>query len=695
MVRACSFRLWCVARRRFRLYGLLAALLLAACTLPATSPPTPVALRLTTDSPGIYRIRAAELARMGMPAPLAAAWHLAWRGAPHGMLADADGLTFYVPPRPMPTTQQIYLLQPTPPATATSSLPALPPDPRTHRRLPTLPADAAPATAWHTPSVRYDPLATSGDGWLGNRMIAPHREELVLELPDALPARATLSLAVWGSSSSPVQPAHHLNISLNGHPLPPIAWDGPTYHVVTLDVPAGVVQAGSNTIALELPARPDVLVDVQQLDWLALDYARPLHALDGALAFVGTGTPQHLTGWQRDPVQIYDVTDPTQPVLAATLAPQQGSVAFTGSPRQHYLAVEPHGYRQPDVVPLAANDVSIGTPAADYLVIGAPALLAAAAPLLEHRRTQGMQVDTLTPQQIYNQFAAGTPDPFAIRAAVQQVAPRYVLLLGDATYDPAGYTAPPPPFDLPGVTVFTRFGGHTISDVPLADLDADHRPDLAIGRIPAQTPQQVQTLAMRIVAHETHPPVAAPQILAIADGHEARFVQDAHHFTAALDRPPTRVQLASGSRSAIQTALHTSPQLVAYFGHGSLQQWGQDGLLTLDDIPTLPANSAPVMLHFTCLTGLFTHPQQPSLAESLLWQPDGSTVALLAPTSLTLPDDQAQLVQVLAAHLASPPDVRLGDALLATWQQLAPYNDGSQDVLETFLLLGDPAMRVW
>lgn len=689
-IRAYSCRLWCVACRSPALLGLLAVLLLAACTLPAAPPPA--ALQLQVDRPGMYRISAGTLAAYGLPAPLDAAWQLAWRGAPHGMAVDAEGLTFYVPPRHLPTPRQTYLLQPTLPDNRDQPLPALPPDPRARRRLPTLPAAAAPAAAWHTPSLRYNPLATTGDGWLGNRMIAPHREQIVLELPDALPAPATLSLAVWGSSSSNTQPDHRLLVTVNEHPLPPIEWDGQRYHIATLAVPAGVVQAGNNTIALALPARPDGLVDVQQLDWLALDYARPLRATDGELGFVGTGRQVQLGGWQSDTVDVYTITDLAQLELVGSLVPQQGNVAFTGRAGEQYLALEPQHYRQPVLLPLAASDLSIGSPArVDYLAIGAPALLEAAAPLLAHRRAQGLQVHAVTPHQIYNQFASGTPDPAAIRAAVQQLAPRYVLLLGDATYDPAGYTAPPPNFDLPSATVYTRFGGHTISDLPLADLDDDHRPDLAIGRIPAQTPQQVQALVERILAHEARPP-ATPQGLAIADGHEARFTSDAQNFTAPFASP---APIVASSRTAVQAALQQQPALVAYFGHGSLHQWGQAGLLTIDDVPDLAGSSAPVMLHFTCLTGLFSHPQQPSLAEALLWQADGDTVALLAPTSLTLPDDQAQLVRVLAIELAAAPDVRLGDALLATWQQLAPYDEGSREVLETFLLLGDPATRVW
>jgi hypothetical protein len=38
------------------------------------------------------------------------------------------------------------------------------------------------------------------------------------------------------------------------------------------------------------------------------------------------------------------------------------------------------------------------------------------------------------------------------------------------------------------------------------------------------------------------------------------------------------------------------------------------------------------MLNFTASPDLFSHPEQESLAEALLWQADGGVVAMVAPT---------------------------------------------------------------
>ncbi len=692
--------------------GLLLALVLVACAgptpLPAPSAPPPVALRLHTTQAGVHRLSAAELAAHGMPAPqdAAAQWHLHWRGQPHPLLIAADALYWYVPAHALPDA--IYLLEAQPPP-VTAPLPSLVlpvPDPRHTRPLPPLPPDAAHATVAYAPAAVYDSLVPLGvgDAWLGQRMLAPHTEVIPLSLAEPLPAPAQLALGVWGSSSAPTSPAHLLHVRLNGQALGTLTWDGQAYYTATLDIPAGGLHDGVNQLELELPA--DRLLDVQQLDWLVLDYARPLRPIAEQLTWATLTAPQPSDGWHSPQVQVFAL-EPTRAILTATatLTPTQGRITLSSTAAPHHVAIGSDGWPPVQITPITAAQRSIGTPAgADYLVIGAEPLLAELTPLLDLHRAHGLQVQTLTTAQVFNQIASGTPDPLAVRALLQHAAatwqppPRYVLLVGDATYDPAGYTVPPPTFALPGADVYTRYGGRTISDVPLADLNGDRRPDLAIGRIPAATPQQVQVWLAKLLAHADQP-AALQSVLLVVDGYEPRFEQDAllfaAPFAATTAAPRFVVARPPADATTVQAALAAQPQLVAYFGHGSLTQWGQAGLLTTATAAALPAPPAHLMLHFTCLTGLFHHPTQATLAEVLLWHPAGGSLAVLAPTSLTLPDDQAWLAGTLARTLTSDPEVRVGDALLSAWRQLPPQQVGTLEVLETFVLLGDPAMRVW
>ncbi|MEA2008082.1 MAG: C25 family cysteine peptidase, partial [Chloroflexota bacterium] len=302
----------------------------------------------------------------------------------------------------------------------------------------------------------------------------------------------------------------------------------------------------------------------------------------------------------------------------------------------------------------------------------------------------------------------GFPDPMAIRRFLQHAvegwspAPRYILLVGDATYDPKGYKFPTEKHLLPTCFVNTDYGGQTSSDIPLAQLNdsaEDPWPDLAIGRVPASTAEQVRTFVEKTIAYEETPPASdwRKHIVAVADGQEDSFKTNAQTFLEHF--PPlyrtTLVAPEAGNTSAaqeIQSELEEGTFLMAYFGHGSLRMWGKDQLFTTSNVAELNNEGhLPIILNFTCLTGFFTHPEVESLSESLLWNPKGGAVAVLAPSSLTLSINQNQLGDALAQALLSSHSPRLGDIVLQAWRQIST---DSHDVMQTFMLFGDPALQI-
>jgi hypothetical protein len=328
-------------------------------------------------------------------------------------------------------------------------------------------------------------------------------------------------------------------------------------------------------------------------------------------------------------------------------------------------------------------------------------------PLLALRLSQGLKTISLPVEAVYDQFGSGLPEPQAIQefmkyaAANWDPAPRYLLLVGDASYDPRGYTAPPEANRLPTFLVMTVFGGETASDIDFVQVNDDPWPDLAVGRIPARTPEQVRLLVEKTLSYEkTVGQSSARSILAVADGQEAAFKSDAQTFLDLFPQSFPRQLYApaagvSGGNAEIASALGKGDWLVAYFGHGSINMWGKDRLFTNEDVDTLASQSRlPVVIQMTCLTGLFSHPKVESLSEALLWKPQGGAVATLAPTSLTLPFDQTFLSGPLAEAVLSDPQATLGQVLLNARRKVPVEDRGALDVMLTFLLLGDPALRI-
>ena len=65
----------------------------------------------------------------------------------------------------------------------------------------------------------------------------------------------------------------------------------------------------------------------------------------------------------------------------------------------------------------------------------------------------------------------------------------------------------------------------------------------------------------------------------------------------------------------------------------------------------------------------------------------------MAPTSLTLPDDQTQLNRALLDAVLGDEVETIGEAIVHAKQAISLDSDNARDVVATFNLLGDPALR--
>jgi hypothetical protein len=263
-------------------------------------------------------------------------------------------------------------------------------------------------------------------------------------------------------------------------------------------------------------------------------------------------------------------------------------------------------------------------------------------------------------------------------------------------------TAPPEANRTPTFWVQTEFGGETASDVEFAQLDDDRKPDVAVGRVPARTAEQVRVWVAKALAYARNAPPGdwRTRVLAVADGQDAAFRSEAQHFLDRFgaDYQPTLLNPPADSINAneeIRRDFDAGNVIVSYFGHGSVTQWGKDNLFTTKDGAAVQnGGRLPLVINMTCLTGLFTHPKVQSLAETLMWQPDGGAAVLLAPTSLTLASDQSFLSDAVVDAYLKDRTARIGDLFLQAQRAVPAASPGAYDVLRTFLLFGDPALRL-
>ena len=190
---------------------------------------------------------------------------------------------------------------------------------------------------------------------------------------------------------------------------------------------------------------------------------------------------------------------------------------------------------------------------------------------------------------VYDEFAYGQKTPFAIRDFLRQAAlgwrkpPRYVLLAGDASFDPRNYLGEGD-FDLvPAKLVRTAYM-KTDSDDWYVDWDGDGLPELAIGRLPARTADEAGAMVAKVLARDAAASSAggAPEwarrvLLVTGPADEYDFPAANERLRALLPPGVTAQEVAVGplgpaaARGEIVSRWNAGQLVVNFAGHGSTE----------------------------------------------------------------------------------------------------------------------------
>lgn len=685
------------------LAGLLLLLLLAACREEQPPAGQPVeAVRLVVVEEGVYRVTAELLREAGLAVDELAVDNLLLTTGNQAVPFRVEGEQLYFYGRGSDsryTNGRIYILRTGVQGVAMAEELAAPAGPTVESVRRTLRFEEN----WeYFGDARSDGVA---EPWFWHTL--PLQGELALPLTAQHPVDGSgeLQLVLYGASHHPQEdPDHSLSLTMNGKGEQRISWDGQAVYTATVSLSAGTLAHGDNV--LSLTNVPETFLDMMKLDRLELDYAALPITDEDRLAFRGPEGQVTLQGFTGTPL-LLNVADPATPtVLVGWEATAEGATLGLNE-AWRVAAIGPEGYLQPAALtPLRSGGWVNGR--ADLLIITTDELAPALAPLVAAREEQGLAVAVVPVAEIYDEFGPGMATPESINRFLAHAldvwtppAPRYLLLVGDATIDYRGYLAQrpndpiaPPQNVIPPYLVPVSYGGETVSDSRLADVDGDGKPDLAVGRWPVDDAAAVRDLVERTLAYEAGS--AAGRALFVSDASGPEFATMTGRLVAGSALPDDAVERLDGPpNEGLIAAWNAGAWLVTYTGHGSLQLWGKDNILSSEAVSELspgPA-AAPIVLQLTCLTGLFAHPEVTSLSERLLAQ-EGGPVLTVAATSLTLSSQQEPFAREFLAALLDPEVERIGDALQRAKESLDVDGAALQEISDTFGLLGDPSARI-
>ena len=509
-----------------------------------------------------------------------------------------------------------------------------------------------------------------------------------------------LEVAIQGATDNM---AHSISVALNGTNLGTLNFNNQELGKTSFDVPAGLLQEGDNTVVLTALNGDN---DLSLVDHLTVYYAHSYTAESDKLRFTApAGAQVQITAFQNKPERLVDITDASHPVI---LAPKVSgtvgqyaldvNVPWNNSGTHTLVAL---AWLQLSHAPAVKSEPSTWHAAqagSDIIMLTHPAFVQGLQPLVELRRSQGKTVSVVSIDDVFDEFNFGERSPHAMRdllataSAKWKTAPRYLLLVGDASFDPRNHLGFGNFDFMPTRTVETLYL-KTSSDEWFSDFKNTGVGEIATGRLPVRTQADLQTTVRKIVGYDKNSGTWANGALLVADNDPSQnFDQDTKAVKGLL---PSSMNVTTifadqdaNAHANILAGINAGQLLVNYSGHGSVEVWGH--LLNDADATALTNGSRlPVFLITDCLNGFFDDVFTTSMAESLLLARNGGAVAVLAASSLNDDPPQAELDKDVAQGLFSGQNPALGDAIHA-----AKLKSTDSDVRRTYLLFGDPAMHL-
>ena len=552
-------------------------------------------------------------------------------------------------------------------------------------------------------------------------------------------------------------PDHTVELWLNGERILTDEWSGTEPHL--LEIPplsADRFLPGDNTLAFKVPARTaadggETLIDVVMLNWIEITYPRAERIADRQ-AFCELAASQ-------EPAPVRLVSEPHRRILvygsdgsriaAGGMAAQaedgdNASIFIPAAAVTWFVAADGSRLYSPDaIVRDRPSRLAATGRRADYIMIAHSSLLEAVEPLATFHRARGLEVTVVDVEDVYDEFSHGLIHPRALRAFLdhayhdwQPPAPRFVLLVGDASWDGknplannvnyADWTYRPGEtqrFVKNKTTLYEEeadrnhrgliptwnyhtYQGHSASDNYFVTVaGGDRLPDLAIGRLPVVEPAEVAQIVAKTIAYATSRDVGPWRRSVLLITNESRGFQRwsdrlagllAEDGFAARKIYPASSEVSNeiNTRKILET-LNGGQLLVHFLGHGGRYIWRtgppdlkkNHDLFTLDHLDQLePTVRLPIVLSLTCYSAPFDHPNADSIGEKLLRLAGKGAVAVFAASWRNSPSPKWG--QVLMRQLTTP-GATVGEAVARAKREVkAPM------FVETYNLLGDPALPV-
>ena len=469
------------------------------------------------------------------------------------------------------------------------------------------------------------------------------------------------------------------------------------------------------------------------------------NAIFGAEYVLGGGVPD----------EVWNVSDPLE-VKQMPISSSNGSTAWQDAvdaePRR-YCAFRWAAALRPKALGPVGNSNVHGLGEVDNVIVTVPGLIEAADSLARMHASRGLRVAVVPQQDVFDAFSSGVADPTAIKMLMMMLtdraelsdgaiqAPRYLTLLGDASYNNRNVQGN-------GATIVGHYSSESLQTTTsyisddyyalVAEGQGERPEDLlqfGVGRIPASNMASAMSVVTKVATYmgeyEETEDVAScldpngtstfgpwrNRVLFVSDDQDGNN-QDGHRYMENSEEhsntlrsnhnefdvvkvyPDAYVQTNTpgGERYEDATAeiarrVDEGALIVNYIGHGGERGWAHERILNLETINAWTnLRRLPVFMTATCELFRYDDPDIYSAGEAILFNPQGGGVALLTTTRTVYSSGNQQVNRAFfETALDDTQGRRLGDIYRDTKnsEQITSHTNS-----RNFSLMGDPALEL-
>ena len=384
----------------------------------------------------------------------------------------------------------------------------------------------------------------------------------------------------------------------------------------------------------------------------------------------------------------------------------------------------------------AATDMVMIIPTSQHLLAQAERLKA------HHEQHDGLRVTIVPADELYNEFSSGTPDATAYRRYLKMLydrattpndKPRYLLLFGDGAWDNrmltsewSGYNTDDYLLCYESENSFSQVNCY-VSDDFFCLLDDEEviqttngnsttyagKPDVAVGRLPARTPDEAKTLVDKIISYAQNE-YAGPWQNEICmmgdDGNDNSHMKTADKVATMIEStyPNYNVdkiywdayQRTSSSTGysypdvtrLIKQQLQNGALMMNYCGHGAAYAMSHELVMKLTDFESQQSNYLPLWMTASCDIMPFDG-QEENIGETVMLNSKGGGIAFFGTTRTVYATYNEVMNLAFTKHVLTP-GMAIGEAVrLAKCELVEKSSDLTCNKLQ-YTLLGDPALQL-